>query len=77
MSLTCEQFVELVTEFLEGSLGSEDRRRFVEHLAACDGCEAYLDQFKATIAETGALRPEQLAPEVRAKFLAAFRNWSA
>ena len=42
--LACVEFVEIVTEYLEGTMSAKDRRRFEEHLAACPGCTAYLKQ---------------------------------
>ncbi|QKV74647.1 anti-sigma factor [Amycolatopsis sp. Hca4] len=75
--MTCEEFVELVTAFLEGALGPETEARFVEHLALCEGCETYLDQFRTTITELGSLPAETLSPEVRDSVLGAFRDWHA
>ena len=37
--MTCAELVELVTAFLEGALDPDTERRFIEHLAVCDGCE--------------------------------------
>jgi hypothetical protein len=51
------------------------RQRFEEHLENCDGCEAYLDQFRETIAVVGKLRPEHLSSPARAALLAVFRDW--
>lgn len=73
--MTCEEFVELVTAFLEGALDEAAERAFVEHLAECPGCERYLDQFRATIAELGELPPESLSGETRERLLDAFRTW--
>ena len=73
--MTCQQFVELVTDYLEGSLSPEDRARFEAHLAVCDGCEIYLEQIEETIRLTGKLSEEQLASEVREKLLNIFRDW--
>ena len=33
--IVCQQAVELVTDYLEGTLSRRDRRRFESHLAAC------------------------------------------
>jgi hypothetical protein len=40
--LTCQELVELVTEYFEGTLPPVARARFDAHLAACDYCGAYL-----------------------------------
>lgn len=73
--LDCAEFVELVTAFLDGELDPETERRFVAHLAECPGCERYLDQFRRTIRELGALPAESLSPQARDRLLAAFRDW--
>ncbi|WP_151082022.1 anti-sigma factor family protein [Nocardioides cynanchi] len=75
--LTCEQLVELVTDYLEEALTPEARRRFERHTALCPGCDVYLDQIRITIAELGRLTPERVAPDARDRLLAAFRGWAA
>jgi anti-sigma factor RsiW len=76
-ALSCAEFVELVTDYLEGALDEPTERRFVEHADACPGCDTYLDQIRATVAETGRLTPEQLDPEARDRLLDAFRGWAS
>jgi anti-sigma factor RsiW len=73
--LTCQELVELVTDYLEGALPRDARERFEAHLAACDGCDAYLDQMRTTIMLVGRLRPEELDPRAEAVLLDAFRDW--
>jgi hypothetical protein len=73
--VTCAELVELVTAFLEGTLDSETERRFVEHLALCEGCEIYLEQLRRTIDEVGHLPPEPLSAETRDRLLHTFRNF--
>jgi anti-sigma factor RsiW len=73
--LDCNEFVELVTAFLDGALDAETERRFVDHLAACDGCDRYLDQIRQTTKTLGSLSPEALPDAARQALLDAFRNW--
>ncbi|MGN6358798.1 MAG: anti-sigma factor family protein, partial [Thermomicrobiales bacterium] len=47
--LSCQELVELVTDYLEGALSAEDRARFEAHLATCRGCTAYVEQMRLTI----------------------------
>ena len=75
--LTCKELVELVTGYLEGTLSRRRRRRFEAHLAACDGCTAYLAQMEMTIRMTGTLTEEHVTDEQKAVLLAAFRDWGA
>ncbi|MEV6825227.1 zf-HC2 domain-containing protein [Amycolatopsis sp. NPDC051102] len=73
--MNCDEFVELVTAFLDGALDPATEERFVEHLALCEGCERYLDQFRTTITQLGELPAETLSPQTRTELLDAFRHW--
>jgi anti-sigma factor RsiW len=73
--MTCEEFVELVTAYVEGNLPAEDRRSFDEHLALCPGCERYLAQFRATIDLLGELPEESISSPARERLLDAFSQW--
>jgi anti-sigma factor RsiW len=73
--LACQQMVELVTEYLEGTLSRADRKRFESHIRGCPNCTAYLEQMRATINATGTLRVEDLSPEATEEFIELFRRW--
>jgi anti-sigma factor RsiW len=75
IGMTCQELVELVTEYLEGTLTVELRARFEKHLAVCPGCVDYLDQVRRTIAATGHLSEESLEPAARDQLMALFDNW--
>ena len=60
--VTCQQLVELVTDYFEGALTTPTLSRVEEHLVMCDWCLTYLDQMQATIASLGTLG-EAHAPE--------------
>jgi anti-sigma factor RsiW len=47
--LTCQQLVELVTDYLEDALSRRDRARFERHVSGCGACPAYLDQMRQTL----------------------------
>ena len=74
-TLSCQEFVELVTARFEDALDERSRRAFDEHLAACSGCAAYMEQLRATIALTGTLSPADLSREAEETLLQAFRGW--
>jgi anti-sigma factor RsiW len=74
--LPCRELVELVTDYLEDRLGPVDRQRFEEHLAACEACRAYLEQFRLTIRAIGRLPEETLSPEAQRALVDAFRGWT-
>jgi anti-sigma factor RsiW len=73
--LSCQEIVELVTEFLEGTMDSPLRAAFDAHLAKCDGCTEYLEQIEATIRVAGTIEPEALSPQFKAGLLEAFRDF--
>jgi anti-sigma factor RsiW len=74
--LPCRELVELVTDYLEDRLAPVDRQRFEEHLAACEACRAYLEQFRQTVRAIGRLPEEALSPEAQRTLLEAFRGWA-
>ncbi|KQH75510.1 zf-HC2 domain-containing protein [Mycobacterium avium subsp. hominissuis] len=73
--MDCNELVEMITAYLDGSLDLETRARFDEHLLDCDGCDNYLQQFRVTIGRVGRIREVELAPEFRAQLLDAFKDW--
>jgi anti-sigma factor RsiW len=73
--MNCDEFVELVTAYLDGTLDPATTRRFVQHLAECDGCDRYLDQMRTTRDALGELPAETLSGPARDRLLTAFRDW--
>ncbi len=75
--LSCQELVELITDYLEGALDAERRARFDQHIGRCGGCRTYVEQMRATIAVAGRLSAETIDPRVEAELLAAFRSWKS
>lgn len=75
--LTCRELVEIVTDYLEDALSPRDRRRFEEHLAACEGCANYVEQMRDTIRLAGRLTESSIPVPAREQLLQAFRNWKS
>ncbi len=73
--LTCQELVELVTDYSEGVLPAADRARFEAHLNACDGCTAYVEQLARTLQVAGSLAAADVSETAEAALLAAFRAW--
>ena len=73
--LSCQEVVELVTDYLEHTLPSETGALFEEHINFCEGCEAYLTQMRATIAAVGHISEDDVPPDARERLLTAFRSW--
>ena len=75
MSMTCQELVEVVTEYLEGTLPPPERARFEAHIEACEGCRNYLDQMRQTIVLMGKLTEESLTPRAKQDLLSLFQHW--
>jgi anti-sigma factor RsiW len=73
--LTCQELVELVTNYLEGALDAAARQRFEEHMAGCSACKVYVEQMRQTIRLLGHVTENDLHPSARDTLLQAFRNW--
>ena len=73
--MTCKELVELITDYLEDALSPAERARFEAHLGRCDGCTTYLDQMRRTIALSGRLTEESIAPRAQEELLDVFQDW--
>jgi anti-sigma factor RsiW len=73
--MTCRELVELVTEYMEGTLREEDRLRLDVHLAECPYCEEYLAQMRRTVEMLGRVPSELIDPSKQEELLEAFRGW--
>ena len=70
--VTCQQFVELVTDYFEAALPTRTLGQAEEHLVMCDWCATYLEQMGQTIAALRELR-EPVSQEPPASVLEALR----
>jgi len=75
--MPCQELVELVTAYLDGSLDAADRERLEAHLKLCDPCVVYIEEFREMIALTGNVHVHDLAPETRDELLTLFKDWRA
>jgi anti-sigma factor RsiW len=73
--LACQQAIELMTEYLEGTLSRRQRRRLETHLRACPNCSNYLEQIRITIRISGEIEPEDLSPEAVEDLTKLYRRW--
>jgi hypothetical protein len=74
--MSCQELVELVTDYFEGSLSWRQRRRFEKHIAHCVLCTRYLEQMRTTIRVVGRIDEASISPQARETLLVAFRDWN-
>jgi hypothetical protein len=72
--ISCREAVELVTEYVEGTLGPDGRAAFEGHLGCCGWCRAYLEQIRITVRVVGDVPPEAVDPAVERGLLDLYRK---
>lgn len=74
--MNCDEFVEKVTDHLEGALSGEDRPRADEHLEVCWGCVNHLGEVRVTLQLLSGLDAEPLSDQLESALLHEFRRWA-
>ena len=72
--ITCREFVELATDYLDDALPPDRLDLVEEHLVLCDWCRDHLAQLEATIGAVHGLAGEQPSPDVLDTLVGAFRD---
>jgi anti-sigma factor RsiW len=73
--MSCKELVELVTDYIEGTMPPDERQRFEQHLTVCHGCVNYVEQMRVTLKLVGTLQEESIPQEARDALLHSFRDW--
>ena len=73
--ITCQEVVELVTDYLETELPADEASLFEQHINFCEGCVWYVDQMRTTVEMVGRIQPDDLPAETQEQLLMAFRDW--
>lgn len=73
-TIRCDEVVELISEYLEGTLDIATLAEFEAHLALCEACAEYLHQTRVTLNALGSVSLDTLSEHARADLLHAFRN---
>jgi anti-sigma factor RsiW len=72
--LTCQQVVDLVSDYLDDLLAPDARREFERHLVACEGCAGYLDQMRTAVRIAGRLHIDEVPAPMLDALLETFRD---
>jgi len=75
--LTCREFVEVLTEYLEGALAPEERADIERHIVFCRGCADYAEQMHSTIDVLARAAAEDAGDGPDERLLEIFRRWKA
>ncbi|MGP3960699.1 anti-sigma factor family protein [Nonomuraea sp. 3N208] len=71
---TCGELVEVITAYLDDALDQPSRAGIEVHLACCEDCGHYVDQFRTTVRALGDQPAEKLSHGTRERLMSAFRN---
>jgi anti-sigma factor RsiW len=71
--ISCRELVELVSDYIEGTLAPDVRERLETHLRTCRGCTEYVEEMRTTVRLASVAALEQ-RPD-RAALLEAFRRF--
>ena len=72
VTVACREFVELVTEHLEGTLPDRMETAIAAHLELCEPCVVYLEQMRSTAAALRTLPAPTLPEAARDRLLDVF-----
>lgn len=69
--LTCKEFMQELTDYLDEAVDIELRRRIEMHITECPNCFVILDTTRKTIQVYKGMQPQVLPEEVQARLLKA------
>ncbi len=72
--MQCKELIELVTEYLEGTIAEAERQQLDSHTAECAWCERYIEQTRQVIGALATLDEGAADNEAWERALASFRG---
>ena len=72
--LTCKQFLAELSDFLDESLGREERRKLEDHINQCPNCWVIADTTRKTIQVYKCSEPVQIPTDVRSRLMKALER---
>ena len=72
---TCQELLELVTDYVEEELSAPVRNRLEAHVGDCEHCEKHLDAMRQTVKALRNLPEASLSQEAKHGLVSMFRRW--
>jgi anti-sigma factor RsiW len=72
--LTCKQFLQELTDYLDESIEASLRERIERHIAECPNCWVICDTTKKTIQIYKGMDPYPLPPEIESRLMTALQK---
>ncbi|MBI4590091.1 MAG: zf-HC2 domain-containing protein [Candidatus Rokubacteria bacterium] len=70
----CREIVDLLAEYLDGSLEPATARRLRSHLEGCAPCVAFVNTYKGTVKAARRLKETDIPPELKDRLLSFLRE---
>ena len=72
--LTCKQFYEELTDYLDDTIDAQLRVKLEQHLSDCPNCWVICDTTKKTIKVYKGMEPCTIPPEIHSRLMAALEK---
>ena len=72
--LTCKQFLQELTDYLEENVDPEVRERLEKHISECPNCYVICDTTKKTIRIYKGMDPHPIPADVESRLMAALEK---
>jgi len=72
--LTCKQFLAELSDYLDESLGREERQKLEEHINACPNCWVIADTTRKTIEVYKCSEPVPIPSDLRSRLMKALEK---
>jgi anti-sigma factor RsiW len=76
--MTCDELLQALNEYVDGTLDVAECREFADHLAGCNPCQVVVDNIRQTISLYKAGEPYPLPPGLQERLQNVLRaRWRA
>ena len=72
--LTCKQFLAELSDYLDESIGPDERKKLEEHINACPNCWVMADTTRKTIQVYKCSEPVQIPDDLRVRLAKALEK---
>jgi anti-sigma factor RsiW len=76
LDIACRQVVDVVTDYLEGTLDPQLAAALEHHLRDCPGCDNFVEQMRVTVRELRRLPIETISDQAKRDLVDAFRGFT-
>ena len=72
--LTCKEFLDGLSDFLDGTIEGEVRKQLDAHVTECPNCWVIVDTTKKTLQIYKGMEPQPISPELHSRLMKALEK---